>query len=203
MVNISLTDFVDFVVSSGTPKLTKVKTVMLRGEYHPAFDFWKTLRDGIVEYHARASGDKKHFDRLLESVSEGNRKSVYPTLVANYKSFLGRKTIIPGAPPRALWEHAGLEVRVNPELLLKINDKRHLIKLYFKADQLSKNRIEIIQLLLQRVFDGDVETPIKFCVLDVRHNKIYATEKPDAKLMPLLQGEAVSFVAIWKSLSQA
>ena len=45
MPEISLTDFVDFVIKAGSPKLTKVRELVNRGGYSPAFDFWKTLRE--------------------------------------------------------------------------------------------------------------------------------------------------------------
>jgi hypothetical protein len=43
MPSISLTDFVDFVVATGTSKLTKVRQIKRRPQYHPAFDHWKSL----------------------------------------------------------------------------------------------------------------------------------------------------------------
>ena len=48
---ISLTDFVDFVIKAGSPKLTKVRELFNRGEYSPAFDYWKQLRDHIADTH--------------------------------------------------------------------------------------------------------------------------------------------------------
>lgn len=190
----------DFVVSSGAPKLTKVREVKARGDYHPAFDFWKTLRDAIGEYHSLGITDKKYFDRILESVTEENRKAVYPALIANYKSFLGRKSIQSIPVKKATWQYSQLEVRANPELYLTINNQRHLIKLYFKSEALSKNRIASIQLLLQLAFDGKIDQPVKFCILDVRRNKIYSTDSADRSLLPLLEGEAASFIAIWNTL---
>lgn len=200
MINISLTDFVDFVVSSGAPKLTKVKEIKKRGEYHPGIDFWKTCRDAIVEFHTQGITDKKYFDRMLESVTERVRKNVYPEIVSNYKSFLGRKTIQANPVKKETWQHSKLTVRVNPELLLTINGERHLIKLYFKADPLSKHRIAIIQLILQLAFESQIREAVKFCVLEVRRNRLYASPSPDKSLLPLLQGEAASFISIWESL---
>jgi hypothetical protein len=39
-------------MKTGTPMLTLVKRIKQRGDYHPAFEFWKQLREGIQEYHA-------------------------------------------------------------------------------------------------------------------------------------------------------
>jgi hypothetical protein len=45
MIRVSLTDFVDIVSKSGTPKATKVAQVKKRGRYEPAVDFYKPLRE--------------------------------------------------------------------------------------------------------------------------------------------------------------
>ena len=44
MPEISLTDFVGFVIKSGPPKLTHVRSVKGRPAYDPAFDFWWKVR---------------------------------------------------------------------------------------------------------------------------------------------------------------
>ena len=51
MPQISLTDFVDVVAKAGRPKATKVRQVKERHAYEPAFDFYKSLREHIVENH--------------------------------------------------------------------------------------------------------------------------------------------------------
>ncbi|MEZ4253047.1 MAG: hypothetical protein R3B99_32975 [Polyangiales bacterium] len=44
-IDISLTDFVDFAMESGTPKVTKVAEMKDRPDYQPAFDFYKRRSD--------------------------------------------------------------------------------------------------------------------------------------------------------------
>lgn len=56
MPDISLTDFVDFVIKMGTPKLTKVKAVKNREEYEPAKDYWRQLRKGLQSFHKKGLG---------------------------------------------------------------------------------------------------------------------------------------------------
>jgi hypothetical protein len=44
MPEISLTDFVDFVISAGTPKMTKVQNIKYRPNYTPAFvQIWNSI----------------------------------------------------------------------------------------------------------------------------------------------------------------
>lgn len=51
MPQLSLTDFVDVVSRTGTPKANKVAGIKNRLAYSPAFDFYKPLRDGLITIH--------------------------------------------------------------------------------------------------------------------------------------------------------
>ena len=48
MIRLSLTDLVDIVSKSGTPKATKVSHVKARPDYEPAHDFYRPLREQII-----------------------------------------------------------------------------------------------------------------------------------------------------------
>lgn len=51
MYDISLTDLVDVISKSGSPKATKVNQIKNRKPYHPTADFYKPLRDEIIRIH--------------------------------------------------------------------------------------------------------------------------------------------------------
>ena len=92
MINISLTDFIDYVSKVGPTKYTKVVEIHKRDEYHPAFDFWKPLREGIIELHKKGL-DKSELDKILEDLTDKKKQNRYPELIHQYKAFLGRKKI--------------------------------------------------------------------------------------------------------------
>ena len=89
---ISLTDFVDFVMKVGSPKLTQVRTVKNRGPYDAATDFWKALREGIVSFH-QDGGTKKELDKIVAGLTDKKKVARYHECVGGYKKFLGRKQI--------------------------------------------------------------------------------------------------------------
>lgn len=68
-ISVSLTDFIDFVNKSGNSKMTKVKQVKYRNTYHPASDFYKALREEIIETH-KINGDKKSLDKLMQKLTD-------------------------------------------------------------------------------------------------------------------------------------
>jgi len=200
MPTISLTHFVDFVSKAGTPKLTVVKNAkqQLAEEYDPATDFYKALRDGIISVH-RKGLPKAALDGLLHGLTDKKKITGYPPLVTGYKKFLGKKQIAWFAPPHDDWSHDGLTVSVNPELGLTINGTHHVVKLYFKAEKLTKLRTEIVTQLMEVVL-GNCKKPLAFAILDVRNAKLFLSSGVNAGLIALLQGEAASFAQIFASV---
>jgi hypothetical protein len=198
-MEISLTDFIDFLVTVGKPRLTKVRNLKTRPAYKPHFDHWKDMRDAIIAFHGDATQEKgPYFDRFLRLADESKKES-YTPVVTNYKRFLAKKSFAHEDLLWSVWEHRQLRVRINPELHEMIDGRRHVGKLYFKAEPLSKNRVDLI-LLLMRLALPAPQGPTMYLLYDARHNKVYATETPDITLTPLLDGEADSFITIWNSV---
>lgn len=199
MIPISLTDFVDFAISTGTPKLTKVRQIKNRPPYHPALDFYGTLRNGIIDFHKEGGSDKSELDTIINRVSDSKKVKRYNLAIRGYKKFLGRKKCEWFEPPSEKWGPEGIEIKINPELGLAYDGKQHIIKMYFKADQLSKRSVDIIVLLLYTCFSAGNPGAV-FGVVDVQRGKFFSTKKPDDTMMPLLIGEAVNFKTIWDNL---
>ena len=121
-----MTDLVDIVSRSGTPKATKVAQVKRRPEYEPAFDFYKTLRDHIVAVHADDTG-KRDIGKVIGGLVDGKKLRNYPALIAGYIKWWGRKTFVWFDPPRVSYEANEVEVIINPELGLQFGGSRCII----------------------------------------------------------------------------
>ena len=110
--------------------------------------------------------------------------------------WVGRKTITPLPALRGTWKSGDLEVSVNPELHADVNGAPHLIKLYFKAEPLSKQKAELIlHLLGKRAPKGTTVG-----VLDVRRSKLFTPTVSIMGLDALLQSEALALVSLWNSV---
>jgi len=200
MIEISLTEFVDFILKAGTPKLTVVKTVKKKHQdgYDPKTDFYKKLRDGIVRWH-KDGKLKSELDLLATGVTDRNKQVAYPLLVAAYKKFLGRKNITWCGSQKDVWTFGDLVVSVNPELGLDIEGEKIAVKLYFKADPLTKARTATVHHMMQSVIKSATGVST-MAMLDVRNSKLIKAGEFDASLTPLLQGEAASFAEIYKRI---
>jgi hypothetical protein len=203
MPDISLTDFVDFVTRSGNPRLTRVRQVRGRGQYHPAFDFWRGLRQAIVKFHKDGSRDFEILDRAVRNQTDPRKQVLFAQAAQAYRRFVEKKRIHWFEPPKEAWEAAGLVVRVNPELGLRFDGQSYVIKLHFREEELSKQKIETILLLMEETLRERCTDGERFAILDVRNGNFITSGERNAQLVPLLQSEAVAFMSIWSSLDAA
>lgn len=193
MNSISLTDFVDIVSSAGTPKANKVREVRERDEYHPMRDYYKGVREHIIDVH-RNNLPRKSIKSGAFNVAKKKQVN-YSTIAAAYHSWWGAKDIQWFTPPFTNFESQGVAIRVNPELGLYINGAPDLVKLYFKKDKITKNRIDIITHLLAHCFEGNDEHSSAMSVLDIRRKKLF-TGSLSPELHPIVLAELAYISAL-------
>jgi len=193
---LSLTDLVDIVSKSGTPKATKVAQVKARPDYEPAFDFYKSLRDRIVEIH-RAGDPRSTLNMFMAGVTDVKKRKNYPSAVSGYKKWWGQKTLSWFAPARATYSQHGVDVIVNPELGLDINGTRHLVKLYFKDDSLSRLRIDIITRLMEDRLRPRCQQNEVMAVLDVRNAKLFTFREAASATIAMIDAELAYIASLW------
>lgn len=199
MPKVTLTQFVDYLLLSGPPKLRKVREIKTSPTYQPAFDFYKGVREGIVKFHKNEETDTD----LLDGIAHGchpTKKAKYLAAVGGHKRFLGRKTITWFEPTREEWVYDELRVVVNPELGLEFNDHRYLIKLYFKDEEIRKSQVGSVLGLMDISLTDSCDDGTIMSILDVRRSKLF-TLKPGAQdLTSLLQAEAKAFNILWDGI---
>jgi hypothetical protein len=195
---LSLTDFVDVVLKSGTPKATKVRQVKDRPDYHPAFDFYRPIREAIVDTHS-TGGSRPQFRSLAGAVVDPKKQKNYPDVIAGYEKWWGTKAFTWFAPARSMYVSAGVSIIINPEVGLSWNDTPHLIKLYFKDEPLDKHRAALILDLMEytlRPTAGEAE----ISVLDVRKSKLYSRTGGPLATIPLINAEMAYIASLWQSI---
>lgn len=187
MKRISLTDFVDIVSAAGTPKATKVRKIQTRPEYHPAFDYYKKIRERIIEIHSTGL-PKSSLNDAHKLATDPKKKPHYTNIASCYKKWWGKKTLEWFTPDHGVYERHGVEVSVNPELGLVINGHPHVIKLYFKTEPLSKNKVEVITHIMTETL-GLFPTGPTASVLDIQNKKLITPTVPVPNLNEALSAE--------------
>lgn len=200
MPEISMTTFVDFVLASGTKRLTCVKRAKseYQRDYDPAKDFYRLLREAIIGIHQ--DGKKKEsLDGLLGTLTDKKKLDAYSQCVAAYKQWCGRKRFQWVRSFTTDWSDGDLRVRVNPELGLYINGSLHVLKLYFKADVPSKRRLETMFHLLRLSIPNEMENAMPG-ILDVRRGNLFRPTREVPGIDALLVGEAAAFRTMWSEV---
>jgi len=196
MPRITLTDFIEVVTKSGSPKATKVSQLKNRPAYEPATDFYKGLRDGLVALHKK-SGVKADLSSLTKGLADAKKVANYPLMVSGYKKWWGRKTLEWFEPSGDTYTHSGVDVAINPELGLKINGQRHVVKLYFKADALTKTKADLIVTLMSHVLGASEPPGTQFSVLDVRNSKLFTYSATGKSFKPMVDAELSYIASLW------
>ncbi|MEZ4448507.1 MAG: hypothetical protein R3B09_03430 [Nannocystaceae bacterium] len=194
---ISLTDFVDFVTRAGMPKLTKVKQLKHRGEYHPYADFYRAMREAVIAAHRDDRGKASIGPLALHAVGLDRRVHHYDALIAGYVGWWGRRQLEWFAPPQRVRAFDGFDLRINPELGLRIDSEPHVIKLYFKEPALSKRYAEVVACVMHEAFPPPAEGPAPaMAILDVRRRRLHRLA-PRPELSALVAGELAALTAMW------
>ena len=199
-MEISLTDFVEFTLKTGSARLTKVKQIKERPQYHPSYDYWKILRDKIIDYHQTNEAKISFLEDCLNTLTNKSKVDNYKNAIDNYLNFIKKKNITWFEPPYSLWKNSELTIRINPELGLVIDDSNYVIKLYFGSEKISKSKINMILTLMNSQFDN-LNDNFSFSVLDVKNKKLHINSKSETdKTKPLIIGEAFAFEHIWNNI---
>ena len=196
--SISLTDFIDVVLKSGIPKATKVKQIKRRRKYTPGGDFYKRLRERIIEVHTDGL-DKKSLEQTLK-IAHPTRKGHYKEALKGYKKWWGNKEFEWVTPPRSNYNGRKIDVVVNPELGLAFKGKPHIVKLYFKADALKKNRAIHIYQMMEETLRSIAPEGAVMCILDVKRGNLFTFNGPDTLVSATLKAELAYIESIWESV---
>lgn len=199
MPSISLTDFVDVVSSSGSPKATRVAQIKKRPQYSPALDFYRHLRDGLVELHRRG-GSREGLNAIQSSATDPKKLGNYQKILDGYFKWWGRRKIDWFDPPRQTYSHSGVDVVVNPELGLVIDGQRYVVKLYLKDEALSKLRVDLVTVLMAAALKNQMQEGDKLAVLDARRGRIFLGGENPRLITAMVNAELAYIASLWEEL---
>src|SRR6185436_11332517 len=86
MESISLSYFVDYMLTSGTSRITSGKFIR-QGPDERYSDFYRPVREAIVDMHEKGL-DTRALNDFLATVDEPREKRIFPKIVIGYGKFL-------------------------------------------------------------------------------------------------------------------
>ena len=187
--------FVDaFLLRTGVNKVSAVREA--KEGLHPERDFYKPLRERIVQMHQKG-GDGSVLDGLLTEIQDERKKRFYPADIAGYRRFLdASKPEEWIAPPKAPLQIGNLELDVQPDLGLVIGGRKHLLLLQFGQRRSPAPRVSALLNIMYAAL-RPVAPDATFGVLDVQNARLHTLKAvPNPRLHVLLRGEGAAFEAI-------
>jgi hypothetical protein len=181
--------FVEFTVAQGTARVDCVADS--KREYDPKTDFYKGLRERSIRQFVDG-WNAQEFRRRVREVKTPNKQASYEACRAHLTRWAQNKAISATRASNRNWEAAGLEVRVNPELRMTIDGTKYVVKLYFKADELTTARRENMLFLLSETAPQGVDAAI----LDARRGELIVAGEADPNLDALLVSDAAAFATL-------
>lgn len=182
---------------AGTPSAEVGAVEEAREAYAPERDYWKQMREAIEE---NADDTAKVIAAVGNAMKHASPKkaSLYGGVGHTFLAWLkddGVKTL--GRLPGQQWRANELVVQVNPELLVDVEDKRYIVKLWFREGALNHTARTVVLHLIAEMYGGGRGIP---AILDVRNGKVYAKKKTIKQIDAYLEAKAAGFVSLWKSL---
>jgi len=207
MQPVPMSIFVDFAMTSGTPRVTLV--TRWRREENDNHDFYRGFKHAVVAMHAQG----KAVDSLrpfLLGQKDARRKRIYPELAESYRAWLAKLVeshagvrFAKRSPPVS---HFGggavkLNVIVDPLLAVEIGGTVYYVKLYLRSEQPTKKRVEVTLALMRAAYEETARH--KYALLDLRRGKLHVlldtvpTRARCRVVSDLLHGELAAFNAIY------
>jgi hypothetical protein len=190
---ISLTDFVDFVARPGMgAKLSKVREIKHRGPYSTSSDYYRPVREAVIRTHA---GGRDKWD-IRDLLAQRDHLERLGFIADAYIGWWGQRRLEWFEPGWHMHNLQGLPFSVNPELGLEIDGRPHLVKLYFKENELQQPLADVAARMMFRVLSEQSPRDTAMAILDIRRRRLWCmTRRPDLDV--LLDAEVAAFTAMW------
>lgn len=191
----ALTHLLRFLSTRGLARVQIVEDS--QRDYDPATDFYRKLRQAIVA--ALEAGSPVPMQTLLGNVHE-KKLPHYTKCVEQVTVWMSKTGFTEVVPIRSSLSYVlgELKVNVSPELLVTVDGKRYIVKLYLAQETLSPHALRALGFLIRSTF-GQRIADAQPAVFDVRKGKLRPIgESSKRRTRQWLLGEAAGFIAMWK-----
>ena len=181
---ISLPRFLDFVARGGGPRNSPKMNCGGRPPDIRYADFYGRFRQRLVTMHRK--GEPVAVLYRLAKESPPQKRRGYLDLAIAHARWCAGRSFRWFQPPRITMPCPGASLTVNPELGLFINGHPHLIKLYFKKEELIPAGVKLVCRVLRNVCEAVAPTGCSMGVLDLRRSALLVHDAVDPELDRLL-----------------
>ena len=196
MIDITLTDFLNIVQSTGMTKLSKIRKIKTR-EYSPASDYYKSLREAIIA--VLSSGSDPAGILPTAYAAHQTRQQNYKEIANNFIKWISTKKGWEWVnPPRGNFGNTTIEIKVNPELaFIDKGGNTHVIKLHFNKEQISKGKLDVAGCVFSTSLTPSCSANTSFYFLDLHQGQLFSV-KHTSGVDVFLHAELEYIKSIWE-----
>ena len=126
-IQVSLTEFVNFINSSGMKKMTIVANAKAKHKEQAGspYDYWKDFKDKVKRLLKR-QGTRDDLYKVVEEVRDEMREN-YNKMIAGYLKFWKPTRMAWLTPAKKMIRIGGVKMMLNPEIGIRWQDKDYMI----------------------------------------------------------------------------
>lgn len=200
-IQISMTEFVNFINASGMTKLTIVSNAKMKHEEIQGnpYDYWKDFKEE-VKRQLISQGSKEDLKEMVEKLRDDVKEN-YRIMIDGFLKFWRPSRMKWLKPIKKMAHISGIKMSINPEIGVEWQNKKLMIKLFLKANEiLDKRHADIILALMESELREKVDDTVGFAVLDVKRGKLFTYVNDDPRLLILVKREGRYFAEMWRDL---
>lgn len=180
----------------------KIKSIIMRGDYEVVRDYYKQLRETIVRSHKNGESLQANLDDLIENHVCAQKRNSFAQLSAAYLNHIGKLPTEWFSPPSNSCIQDDFEIKVRPNLGLKIFDDPYLVKFYFDQEPLKEEAARLSLLVMEKALRSNCPANCRMGILDIRRQKFFLANEEIFKLELFLNASLVDIGARWRQIEQ-
>ncbi|EOX4955882.1 hypothetical protein ACFKIX_000440 [Vibrio alginolyticus] len=194
MPELGISEFSSIAVTTGKPKITKIRKIATRGPYQHFKDYYLHLRNAIKSLFTQ----KRHISYLFEVARKqknDSKKVNYEKIANNFKEWQSGKNIAAYIPQRGHYTYQQTSINCNPELNVSVNGNPTLVKLHFStSDKMTQERANYICHLLADTVGNET---YNYAVLDLTTGKEYSFKGNPEQMSDRITNEIETIQGHW------
>lgn len=198
MPELSVAEFSSVVVTTGQPKKTKIRKLVMREPYQHFRDYYLPLRREINSLFIKRQHISHLYD-IARNQKDSRKKVNYEKVVNVFKGWQSGKNITAYTPVKETYQYSSTVINCNPELNVILNGQPRLVKLHFStSEKMTQIRANIICSLIAESVGDD---GFQYSVLDLTTGDEFFFSGDHNKTIDSINSEIEDLEKIWSEFS--
>lgn len=197
-VGITLSEFIRFESAAGNRRIRVVEEIRTQGDWDKMKDLNLPLRTKIRGLIGGGDLTAENLRTFADNVEDEKKRRRYRKHATGYGEFQRRlRPTQVGTVQKVTWSDGALRVKLDPEVVFRIGEKRFLTKFYLRKDALEPSSLIAS---LQMLRESHPRNAYQVAILDCERGLLHRDTRLNRDSVILLRTTAAQIVGIWRLL---